>query len=51
VRFGDAPAPITSDDARTLVTAVPPNAASGPITVTTPLGGALSPLPFEVLTP
>jgi photosystem II stability/assembly factor-like uncharacterized protein len=48
VSFGGTAAGVTSDSARKLVTAVPPGASSGRISITTPLGRVFSPGPFKV---
>ncbi len=48
VRFNGTAAIITSATATTIQTTVPMDATSGSITVTTPLGTAVSPQPFEV---
>lgn len=49
VSFSGALAAVTAATATSLTTAVPPGALTGPITVTTPLGSAISPEPFTVL--
>jgi YD repeat-containing protein len=47
--FSGAIATVTAATTNTLTTSVPPEALTGPITVTTPLGIATSPEPFRVL--
>jgi len=51
VRFGGIVATVlaVNTTGTSLTTAVPPGALTGPVTVTTPLGTATSPLPFTLL--
>jgi YD repeat-containing protein len=49
VSFSGAMATVTAATTNSLTTSVPPGALTGPITVTTPLGTAISPEPFTVL--
>ncbi len=49
ISFSGAIASVTAASATSLNTTVPPEALTGPITVTTPLGAATSPEPFTVL--
>jgi len=49
VSFNGTPAVVTSAAANAIGTTVPEGAVSGPISVTTPLGSATSPTPFQVL--
>ena len=49
VAFNGAPAPVTRASANRLVTTVPSGATTGPVTVTAPLGSAVSPHPFHVI--
>lgn len=48
VSFGTVPAEILSISATQIVVKVPPGAATGPVTVTTPNSSALSPSPFTI---
>jgi YD repeat-containing protein len=49
VSFSGGLAQVTSATSNSIVTTVPQGALTGPITVTTPLGTAMSPEPFRVL--
>jgi YD repeat-containing protein len=49
VAFNGVGAPVTQASATRLVTTVPAAATTGPVTVTTPSGSAVSPKPFRVI--
>src|SRR5712691_7989364 len=49
VAFNGAGAPVTQSSSNRIVTTVPAGATTGPITVTTPLGSAISPRPFRIV--
>jgi YD repeat-containing protein len=49
VAFNGAAAPVTQSSSNRIVTTVPAGATTGPITVTTPLGSAISPRPFRIV--
>ena len=51
VAFNGATAQIISNDATQIVTSVPPGATTGPITITTPTGSAVSRTPFIISPP
>jgi RHS repeat-associated protein len=51
VRFNGVAAVVRGATATTITATVPPGAATGPVTVTTAQGVALSPTPFTVTTP
>jgi YD repeat-containing protein len=49
VAFNGAAAPVTLSSGNRIITTVPAGASTGPITVTTPLGSAISPRPFRIV--
>ena len=49
VAFNGAGASVTQSSGNRIVTTVPATATTGPITVTTPLGSAISPRPFRIV--
>ena len=49
VAFNGAAASVTQSSGNRIVTTVPAAATTGPITVTTPLGSAISPRPFRIV--
>jgi YD repeat-containing protein len=49
VAFNGAAASVTQSSSNRIITAVPAAATTGPITVTTPLGSAISPRPFRIV--
>jgi len=49
VAFNGVGAPVTQASGNRLITRVPPGATTGPVTVTAPLGSAVSPRPFLVI--
>lgn len=49
VAFNGAPAAVSSASATRIVATVPAGATTGPITVTAPLGSAVSPQPFRIV--
>ncbi len=51
IAFNGVPAPVLAASLTSLTTEVPNGATTGPITVTTPLGSAISPEPFTVVSP
>ncbi len=51
IAFNGVPAPVLAASTTSLTTEVPNGATTGPITVTTPLGSAISPEPFTVVSP
>jgi YD repeat-containing protein len=48
VTFGGAPATVTASEPNALTVAVPPEAVSGPVSVTSPSGSATSATPFTI---
>lgn len=48
VAFNGVVAVVTQASATRLITTVPPGATTGPVTVTAPLGSAISPQPFRI---
>jgi YD repeat-containing protein len=49
VAFNGTSAPVTQSSGNRIVTTVPAGATTGPITVTAPLGSAISPRPFRIV--
>jgi hypothetical protein len=49
VAFNGASAPVTQSSGNRIITTVPANATTGPITVTAPLGSAISSRPFRIV--